>query len=242
MPEAGETERKGKLPMTTTIARNPELTKLAERVNQAHRQCQAAARSAVEHALEAGRSLIEAKAQVQHGQWLPWLTESCQCSERMAQNYMRIAREWPSLDSKTKRVADLSLRDGLKLLSAEKQPQTMRDSKDAEGYWKADDPDCVPLPEPGIKLLGTIPNRREFVVEIAAQSDKRYVHITVWDGSNMDYLRRGIHRQAAVWAIERMIPKPKISQIEWIELPFNPSNELPLFNHMGVDPDQPTWM
>ena len=45
-----------------------------------------------EHAINAGRLLIEAKAQLAHGQWLPWLEDHCQVSERTAQAYMQCAR------------------------------------------------------------------------------------------------------------------------------------------------------
>jgi Protein of unknown function (DUF3102) len=56
--------------------------------------------SAVGHAIRAGQLLIEAKAQVRHGEWLPWLQANCPLGEREARNYMRLARN-------RQRVADL---------------------------------------------------------------------------------------------------------------------------------------
>jgi hypothetical protein len=47
---------------------------------------------AVEHAIAAGELLIEAKKQVRHGEWLPWLDENVEISERTAQAYMKLAR------------------------------------------------------------------------------------------------------------------------------------------------------
>ena len=44
--------------------------------------------------LEIGRRLIEAKEQLGHGDWLPWLHDKAEFSERTAQNLMRIAREY----------------------------------------------------------------------------------------------------------------------------------------------------
>ena len=41
-----------------------------------------------------GQRLIEAKAMLPHGEWLPWLTEQVELTERAAQRFMRIAREW----------------------------------------------------------------------------------------------------------------------------------------------------
>ena len=43
--------------------------------------------------LSIGQRLIEAKAMLPHGEWLPWLTEQVEFSERTARNFMRLARE-----------------------------------------------------------------------------------------------------------------------------------------------------
>lgn len=40
-----------------------------------------------------GRALLEAKAQLEHGQWAAWLTDKVQFSQSTAGNFMRIARE-----------------------------------------------------------------------------------------------------------------------------------------------------
>lgn len=44
--------------------------------------------------IEIGKRLLEAKSMLDHGQWLPWLREQAQFSERVAQNFMRIAAEY----------------------------------------------------------------------------------------------------------------------------------------------------
>lgn len=98
------------------------LDDLANEINHHHQEYEDAARSAIEHAGVAGELLIEAKAQVAHGGWLTWMADNIKCSERMAQNYMAIARRWPELESNTKRVADLPLRDGLRLLAEPAEP------------------------------------------------------------------------------------------------------------------------
>jgi len=64
--------------------------------------------------MAAGDLLTQAKAQVPHGQWLPWLAEHCAIAERTAQAYMRVARSLDRLDdAKAQRVADLSFRNAL---------------------------------------------------------------------------------------------------------------------------------
>ena len=44
--------------------------------------------------LEIGRRLLEAKAVLPHGAWLPWLEEKVEFSEITAQRFMRLAREY----------------------------------------------------------------------------------------------------------------------------------------------------
>lgn len=59
-----------------------------------------------------GQRLIEAKELLSHGEWLPWLTEQAEFSERTAQDFMRLAREW----SNPQTLADLGKAKALKLL------------------------------------------------------------------------------------------------------------------------------
>ena len=77
------------------------LTDLAERINAEHAASEDHAKSAIEHALQCGQLLIEAKAQVKHGQWLPWLEANCTVKERQARNYMRLADNWEAIESKS---------------------------------------------------------------------------------------------------------------------------------------------
>ncbi len=100
------------------------LAVLAARIREEHDAAEAAkgaavvaARKGIEHALAAGELLLEAKAQVPHGQWLPWLAENCPTiSERMARYYMRLARNRLELEAQIGNVSDLSLREAVRLL------------------------------------------------------------------------------------------------------------------------------
>jgi len=60
-----------------------------------------------------GQRLIEAKEMLPHGEWLPWLTERVEFSERTAQNFIRLAREW----SNPQALADLGATKALTLLA-----------------------------------------------------------------------------------------------------------------------------
>lgn len=92
------------------------LSQMALQINSEHDSTEANARASIRHARSAGELLRQVKAQVGHGNWLPWIQEHCHFSERTARAYMRIAERWVEL-SKRQHVADLSLREGLRLLS-----------------------------------------------------------------------------------------------------------------------------
>jgi hypothetical protein len=105
-------------------AGQPSLGELAAQINEEHQRCVEAARTAVEHARKAGELLIQAKAALPHGDWLPWLKNSFPFSQRTAQDYMLVARSLPRLlEANPQCAADLtgpgglSLRKVLKLLS-----------------------------------------------------------------------------------------------------------------------------
>ena len=57
--------------------------------------------------------MIEAKDMLPHGEWLPWLAEKVGYSEKTAQNFMRLAREF----SNPQAIADLGATKALKLLA-----------------------------------------------------------------------------------------------------------------------------
>jgi len=65
--------------------------------------------------LEIGRRLIEAKTQLQHGEWEKWLEEKVEFSARTAQRFMKIAEGYKESDT----VALLGTRKALALLAFE---------------------------------------------------------------------------------------------------------------------------
>lgn len=96
----------------------PALAALAAEINAEHDAAENHARKAIEHARAAGDKLLLAKAGVAHGQWLPWLSANCpRLAERTAQAYMKLARNWATLERKSATVADLTINDALKLLT-----------------------------------------------------------------------------------------------------------------------------
>lgn len=77
-------------------------------------------RQAGQAVYEIGRCLLEAKAQLKHGEWLPWLRDEVAFSEASAQRYMRLAREY----GKSRIVTDLGAGKALELLAL---PESQRE-------------------------------------------------------------------------------------------------------------------
>lgn len=80
-----------------------------------------AKRAGGEAILTIGRCLIEAKDMLRHGEWLPWLNEQVELSERTAQKFMKLAREWSNPNT----LADLGASKALILLAL---PEGERDA------------------------------------------------------------------------------------------------------------------
>ena len=77
--------------------------------------------------LTIGRCLTEAKQTIPHGEWLPWLNERVEFSERTARNFMRLSREW----SNRQALAHLGAAKALTLLAL---PAEERESFIAENH------------------------------------------------------------------------------------------------------------
>jgi hypothetical protein len=110
--------------MMNELVKVSDLGELAHAINREHDLARQTFKTALHHAIKAGELLRKARAKVGHGAWLPWLQENCHISERTAQAYMRLAREFPKLDSaKAQRVADLPLRTALQEIAQERREE-----------------------------------------------------------------------------------------------------------------------
>lgn len=104
--------------MSSDMTTTETLESLADKINTEHIRTVEHAGKAIEHACRAGEWLLKAKAQVTHGEWLPWLQANVQFSQRTAQGYIRVSKNLPKLEEKRNAVADLSLRNALKALAS----------------------------------------------------------------------------------------------------------------------------
>ncbi len=98
--------------------RSKDLRKLAAKIDAEHSAAHGHARLALERAAECGQHLIEAKALVPHGKWLPWLEANTNVGARQSQKYMRLAEGWAEIEVKSELGSHLSLSRALELIAA----------------------------------------------------------------------------------------------------------------------------
>lgn len=102
---------------STPHAMSPEALTVA--IRHEHEAVSTAARSALEHALEAGRLLAEAKATIPHGSWEAYVKDVCGIAPRTARLYQRLHRHRDRIPNR-QHVADLSVRQAARLLETPK--------------------------------------------------------------------------------------------------------------------------
>jgi hypothetical protein len=89
-----------------------DLDQLAVAIRGEHEACEAAMTATVRHAIRAGDLLIDAKAQVRHGEWIGWLAENFDGHRNLASSYMRLAanaQRVVHLDSVRQAIAELAM-------------------------------------------------------------------------------------------------------------------------------------
>jgi DUF3102 family protein len=100
------------------LSTSNSLADLAARIRAEHEAALLSMKRGLEHTITAGGLLLEAKAQLAHGQWLPWLREVCpSLPERTASHYMRLARHADELRTESANIADLTVREAIALIA-----------------------------------------------------------------------------------------------------------------------------
>jgi len=88
--------------ISVSIAFNLEA--LAERVKNAHSQCQSSPTGGLISARNAGEWLLEAQGILSHQEWKDWLKMMCDLSENTAKTYMQMALSWPRLQPREEKL------------------------------------------------------------------------------------------------------------------------------------------
>ncbi len=131
------------------------LADIAKKIDVEQEAIQSAFAMSLTHAIEAGELLLKAKKVVSHGEWLSWLKLNCIVSARLAQTYMRLAREREQIEAKCADSALLSNDSALKLLASPKGV--------VPGLYG--DAPAIEAPSPGHYLTGT--NRADIGEDVA---------------------------------------------------------------------------
>ena len=92
------------------------LSDLADRIRAEHTAVVSAFSSAVQHALAAGRALIEAKDLIGHGHWTRFLKD-CDLGDRQAERYTQLAHLYDANPSSGTDLTGLSIQAAIKKLS-----------------------------------------------------------------------------------------------------------------------------
>ena len=136
-----------------------------------------------------GQRLIEAKSMLPHGKWIPWLTEQVEFSERTAQSFMRLAREW----SNPQALADLGATKALALLALppDERERFIEENHVVDGEAKTAAEMTTRELEKAVKERDEALREAEEAREAAEAADHSREKMAV----DMEYLKR-LHRAA----------------------------------------------
>ena len=123
--------------------------------------------------------LLEAKDQLKHGTWLPWLRDHCTLSERTAQLYMRCAKNWEEIEKQIRSgVADLSLNEATALLMLSSDVQKLVDFAQCTNGLNAEQIVKAALDQ-RVALMGVITDQDYRVFAHCAEAGEREWHLFI---------------------------------------------------------------
>jgi hypothetical protein len=210
-------------PATPTVGSDRDLATLADAINAEHVAVCDAIAAGLAHARRAGEMLAQAKAQVPHGEWLPWLERNVRFSARTAQGYIRVASRWCEIEPNTQRVAHLSYREALALL-AEPEP-----------------PDTRLIPRDGHALGAWDGHGR--TVSINPSTSRGFYFVTLFDLDSgiVDGSERPVRTDYIEASLALLNPADRVwyRRLDWREIPFASHSRNPWLNPELLAPADP---
>ena len=157
------------------IKRLGDLGALAKRANAAHA-------AGIDRFIEAGRALIDAKAQLQHGEWLPWIEKNLDFSIKTAQRYIRVAQ---ADDPEAQLEKEFSNGPALDLLPSEPPPgggKAVDESLEDDADDVVDDDDEV--------KLDTVTLSREVLEVVSGLTDRQWGQLKEYEDERRQKCRQ----------------------------------------------------
>jgi hypothetical protein len=186
----------------------PPERSLVARINAAHDAAHGAARTAIEHAVECGRLLLEAKAGVAHGAWLPWVAANLNFGVRQVQKYLRIAKHAEELPNATSN-SHLTIYGALTALSSSQTLRVMGSS--ASDEW------CTPphIFELALDVMGEIDLDPSWHPDSPVQASTTYIEADdglarPWHGRT--WLNPPYGREIGAW-IDKLVDEHEAGQV-----------------------------
>jgi hypothetical protein len=196
------------------LAGDNSLTDLAARIRAEHEAVSEGLKESVRHAIAAGELLIEAKGQLGHGQWLPWLRDRCTISEGTAQLYMRVAKNRAEIEAQIRNgVAALSLNEVAAVLMLSSDVRKLLNfAKTAEGLSGEEPVDsCIANDAGVIHSAGYNP----FAGRTEAEK-LEWMAFTIFLSCDLEAARGGYAPQDAWSHVEYLLQRPFQNVDEWL--------------------------
>lgn len=213
--------------MTTITTSTPHVMSpeaLTAAIRQEHAAVNVAAQTALQHALEAGRLLADARHNIPHGSWESYVKDSCGIAPRTASLYLRLHRKRDRLPNR-QHVADLSVRQAARLLEQPKvKAETVAPAAGPEDTGEL----RLRVPQwfrPGCRHYGVHPSGW-FFETWPHPAGEQWAHFYVCsptssypgeEGSTLVGPKRGISVLAIEWAIgmQTVNGMPSLDDAEW---------------------------
>jgi hypothetical protein len=147
------------------------LTELAEKINGCQDVLETHAANMINKARQMGDYLIAAKLEVDHGQWEAWTSKHItRVGQRQIQQYMKLAKHWPEIESKAQSTALLTVDEAIKSVKntaktnnkppkvtptsgkSELEYEDVSDEPEYPDDWDAEEPPDEPEPADQFKL------------------------------------------------------------------------------------------
>jgi len=165
------------------------LPDLAQAIDREHQAAIGAFRATLAHAIRCGELLLKAKAQMDHGQWLPWIKENLTLKPRQCQGYMRLAQNQEALNAQA--TAHLTIDGALALLAESNGPSTSPFEEGDEGNATLTSHLDGVMVE-GMRLAMAVHNMEPIRQAIRGDIDRKAECVRLWDnadGSTKQYVK-----------------------------------------------------